>query len=119
MTCGLYTTNGSSPQRATFLFDAEIDCWIPEQTDPPETYSFARGRSGSRAVFTGTMNGGCVLCNRSPRTVIVDAADEWQADLIVVGSHGRTGLQRLVLGSVSQSVVAHAHCSGEVVRRRR
>jgi len=54
-----------------------------------------------------------------PRTVIVDAADEWQADLIVVGSHGRTGLQRLMLGSVSQSVVAHAHCSGEVVRRRR
>jgi nucleotide-binding universal stress UspA family protein len=53
-----------------------------------------------------------------PRTVIVDAADEWDADLIVVGSHGRTGLKRLVLGSVAQSVVAHAHCSVEVVRRR-
>jgi len=53
-----------------------------------------------------------------PRTAIVDAADEWQADLIVVGSHGRTGLKRLVLGSVAQAVVAHAHCSVEVVRRR-
>lgn len=53
-----------------------------------------------------------------PRTAIVDAADEWQADLIVVGSHGRTGLTRLVLGSVAQAVVAHAHCSVEVVRRR-
>jgi nucleotide-binding universal stress UspA family protein len=53
-----------------------------------------------------------------PRTVIVDAADEWQADLIVVGSHGRTGLTRLVMGSVAQAVVAHAHCSVEVVRRR-
>jgi nucleotide-binding universal stress UspA family protein len=30
-----------------------------------------------------------------PRTAIVDAADEWQANLIVVGSHGRTGLKRL------------------------
>ena len=53
-----------------------------------------------------------------PRTAIVDEADEWQADLIVVGSHGRTGLTRLILGSVAQSVVAHAHCSVEVVRRR-
>jgi nucleotide-binding universal stress UspA family protein len=53
-----------------------------------------------------------------PRTVIVDAADEWQADLIVVGSHGRTGLKRLVMGSVAQAVVAHGHCSVEVVRRR-
>lgn len=52
-----------------------------------------------------------------PRTVIVDAADEWQADLIIVGSHGRTGVTRLVLGSVAQAVVAHAHCSVEVVRR--
>jgi nucleotide-binding universal stress UspA family protein len=53
-----------------------------------------------------------------PRTAIVDAADEWQADLIVVGSHGRTGLKRLIIGSVAQAVVAHAHCSVEVVRRR-
>jgi nucleotide-binding universal stress UspA family protein len=52
------------------------------------------------------------------RTTIIDVADEWQADLIVVGSHGRTGLKRLFLGSVAQSVVAHAHCSVEVVRRR-
>ena len=53
-----------------------------------------------------------------PRTAILDAADDWKADLIVVGSHGRTGIERLVMGSVAQSVVAHAHCSVEVVRRR-
>jgi nucleotide-binding universal stress UspA family protein len=53
-----------------------------------------------------------------PRTAIVDAADEWEADLIVVGSHGRTGLERLFMGSVAQAVVGHAHCSVEVVRRR-
>jgi nucleotide-binding universal stress UspA family protein len=35
-----------------------------------------------------------------------------------MGSHGRTGLKRLMLGSVAQSVVAHADCSVEVVRRR-
>jgi nucleotide-binding universal stress UspA family protein len=54
-----------------------------------------------------------------PRTVIVDEATEWRADLIVVGSHGHTGLTRLLLGSVAQAVVAHAPCSVEVVRKRR
>jgi nucleotide-binding universal stress UspA family protein len=54
-----------------------------------------------------------------PRAAIVDEAAEWAADLIVVGSHGHTGLTRLLLGSVAQAVVAHAPCSVEVVRRRR
>ncbi len=37
------------------------------------------------------------------------------ADLIVIGSHGHTGLARLVLGSVARSVLMHAHCSVLVV----
>jgi nucleotide-binding universal stress UspA family protein len=53
-----------------------------------------------------------------PRSVIVDEADEWAADLIVVGSHGRTGLTRWLLGSVAQGIVGHASCSVEVVRQR-
>jgi nucleotide-binding universal stress UspA family protein len=53
-----------------------------------------------------------------PASMIVEQAREWQADLIVVGSHGYTGLKRLVLGSVAQSVVSHAPCSVEVVRRK-
>src|SRR5687767_1574454 len=56
-----------------------------------------------------------IIREGDPRMEIVSEADEWAADLIVVGSHGRTALQRLVLGSVAQSVVAHAHCSVEVV----
>jgi nucleotide-binding universal stress UspA family protein len=53
-----------------------------------------------------------------PRSAIVDEADEWGADLIVVGSHGRSGLTRWLLGSVAQAVVGHAPCSVEVVRKR-
>jgi len=45
-------------------------------------------------------------------------ADEWGADLIVVGSHGRTGVKRWLLGSVAGAIVSHAPCSVEVVRRR-
>ncbi len=48
--------------------------------------------------------------------VIVDEAKEWSADLIVVASHGRSGIERLLLGSVSQQVVSRAPCSVEIVR---
>jgi nucleotide-binding universal stress UspA family protein len=50
---------------------------------------------------------------------IVDEADRWAADLIVMGSHGYTGMKRLLLGSVASSVVGHAPCSVEIVRRKK
>jgi nucleotide-binding universal stress UspA family protein len=53
-----------------------------------------------------------------PRSVIVDEAANWSADLIVLGSHGYTGIKRLLLGSVALYVVSHAPCSVEVIRRK-
>lgn len=52
-----------------------------------------------------------------PREVLVDACRAENADLLVVGSHGRTGLAKLLLGSVASHVVTHAPCSVLVVRR--
>ena len=49
-------------------------------------------------------------------TLILDEAESWGADLIVVGSHGYRAWERFLLGSVSQAVVSHAKCSVEVVR---
>jgi universal stress protein A len=51
------------------------------------------------------------------REVIVESAAEWPADLILVGSHGRRGLQRFVLGSVAEFVARRAQCSVEIVRQ--
>jgi nucleotide-binding universal stress UspA family protein len=51
-----------------------------------------------------------------PRTEIINMASEWHADLIMVGSHGRTGLDRLLMGSVSEAVARHAPCSVQIVR---
>ena len=53
-----------------------------------------------------------------PKHAIIDAAEAWDADLIVVGSHGYRGLTKLWLGSVSQAVASHAKCSVEIVRSR-
>jgi nucleotide-binding universal stress UspA family protein len=52
----------------------------------------------------------------SPAWAIVRRAAETSVDLVVVGSQGRSGLGRLVLGSVSQNVLQHAHCSVRVGR---
>jgi nucleotide-binding universal stress UspA family protein len=52
-----------------------------------------------------------------PRSAILDSAQAWPADLIVLGSHGRRGIDRLLMGSVAESVALHAHCSVEVVRK--
>lgn len=57
------------------------------------------------------------VLNGPAREVILDEADRWNADLIVMGSHGYGTWQRLLLGSVSQAVVSHANCSVEVVHR--
>lgn len=53
----------------------------------------------------------------SPAHAILAAADAWLPDLIVMGSHGRRGFDRLILGSVSETVALYASCSVEVVRK--
>jgi len=50
------------------------------------------------------------------REGIVDMAKEWKADLVILGSHGRTGLRRFLLGSVAEFVARHAPCSVQIVR---
>jgi len=53
---------------------------------------------------------------RRPDTVILETAKEKGADMIVVGSHGRTGLSRLMMGSVSERVIGNAGCPVLVVK---
>ncbi len=67
----------------------------------------ASGLSAETAVHDG-----------DPRSVIVDEAEKWSADLIVIGTHGYRGVKRWLLGSAAQAVVSHAPCSVEVVRKK-
>jgi nucleotide-binding universal stress UspA family protein len=52
-----------------------------------------------------------------PETTIIDLAEELGAGLIVMGSRGLGGVRRALLGSISDSVVRHAHCPVMVVRQ--
>ncbi len=51
-----------------------------------------------------------------PYEAIINAAKENRVDLIVVGSHGRTGLDRLLMGSVTERIIGHAECAVLVVK---
>jgi nucleotide-binding universal stress UspA family protein len=51
-----------------------------------------------------------------PASKLIEKADEWMPNLLIVGSHGRSALERFFLGSVSQKVVHEAHCSVRVAR---
>ncbi len=51
-----------------------------------------------------------------PKSAIIDEAEKYSADLIVVGSHGYGVVERFLLGSVSHSVSLHAKCSVQIVR---
>jgi len=59
------------------------------------------------------------VANGSAKDVILDEAENWGADMIVLGSHGYRGWRRFLLGSVSHAVATHARCSVEIVRRRK
>jgi nucleotide-binding universal stress UspA family protein len=50
------------------------------------------------------------------RNGILDTAAEWKPDLIVMGSHGRKGVKRFLLGSVAETIARHAPCSVLIVR---
>ncbi len=68
-------------------------------------------KNSSLSITTAVGNG-------SPKHIILNAAEKFNADLIVVGSHGRGAVGRFLLGSVSQSVAIHAPCSVLIVRKR-
>jgi nucleotide-binding universal stress UspA family protein len=68
------------------------------------------GRGGRLKLTTAILSG-------SPKSAIVEEAERWGADLIVVGSHGSQSWEQMLLGSVSQRVATHAKCPVEVVSR--
>jgi len=96
--------------------------YAPVQDDPGTENSYKVARASvDRAiqVLRGSKNHFEIvseILEGSPKQVLLDEAEGWGAELIVVGSHGRRGLERFLLGSVSQAVALHATCSVQIVR---
>jgi nucleotide-binding universal stress UspA family protein len=70
----------------------------------------------SQALCTAGFSVNTRVVEAETRNGILDVAAEWRANVIVLGSHGRKGLQRFLLGSVAEFIARHADCSVEIVR---
>jgi nucleotide-binding universal stress UspA family protein len=102
------TENWTLPEN----YYAEIEKSEQEKAQAALDHALLHLRAGQGA----SMNITAEMLSGSARDVILDEADHWGASLIVVGSHGGSGLRRFLLGSVSSAVAAHAKCSVEIVR---
>jgi nucleotide-binding universal stress UspA family protein len=92
----------------------ELERVTKEQAEAAVKYAAERIRSGKASGLEITTK----ITSGSAREVILDEAESWDADLIMLGSHGYGAWQRFMLGSVSHTVATHAHCSVEIVRRK-
>lgn len=72
--------------------------------------------SAQQVLAAAGLKAAADVLSGNPKEVILEEARKWGADLIVVGSHGRRGFKRFLLGSVSETVAMNAHCSVVVVR---
>ena len=101
-----------------------ISVSVPPQMAADFTPEIASQVKESRAVVeeiakelrAAGFNAEGVVKKGEVRETILENAAEWEADLIVLGSHGRKGVKRFLLGSVAESVARHAPCSVEIVR---
>ncbi|MGB7513886.1 MAG: universal stress protein [Candidatus Acidiferrum sp.] len=61
----------------------------------------------------------CLLLeDGEPQEIILDEAERWPADVIFVGSHGRKGIRRFLMGSTAEAVARYARCSVQILRIR-
>ncbi len=94
-----------------------VDAGLMERLQSEETERMRTSALTVKKIITGAgLKASLAIPIGHPKAVIVDEANAWGADLIVIGSHGRRGLDRMLLGSVSEAVAMHAHCSVEIIR---
>jgi nucleotide-binding universal stress UspA family protein len=93
-------------------YDASLEAVWDQETKQARTLVAKAAEALSAHGFKATV----VVKQGDPKSMIIDVATEWNADLIVLGSHGRKALDRFLMGGVSEATVRHAPCSVEVVR---
>jgi nucleotide-binding universal stress UspA family protein len=92
------------------LSEGILEGLVKEHREALDKLVAARQGSVTASFGAGTVEVG------DPRDAIVATAAAVKADLIVMGTHGRRGLSRVVMGSVAEDVVRHAPCPVLVVR---
>lgn len=94
---------------------APLPSTAPPMTSPTELLERAR-RHLREVMDSHHVEGDCVVTEGEPSTSIVRLAEEKHAELLVIGTHGRTGLMRIALGSTAERVIEATNCPVLVVR---
>jgi nucleotide-binding universal stress UspA family protein len=94
----------------------EMMPWYVEAADASRKQHDELAREMAASLETAGLAAEADRRDGDAATEILAAANASKADLIVMGTHGRTGLKRLVLGSVARNVLQHAACSVLIVR---
>lgn len=102
----------STPPQMSSGYEPELAEMMKEQFKQAQQIV----ESACAALKSAGFKAGSRVVEAETRAGILDVASEWHADLIVLGSHGRKGLQRFMLGSVAESVARGAYCSVLIVR---
>jgi nucleotide-binding universal stress UspA family protein len=103
----------------TYLADNEFCCALSKDMIEERDRRARSLVKGVAAQIQSKLPGAAIeddLIFGKAKDVILDQAEEWNADMIVVGSHGLKGFSRFLLGSVSLSVLSHAPCSVMIVK---
>jgi nucleotide-binding universal stress UspA family protein len=93
-------------ETGTAAQEADERVWVAKTVDPMIELLRTRGLTVSSVITEG-----------DPKHVLLDEAEQWEADCLFVGASGLSRVERFLLGSVSAAAAARAHCSVEVVRR--
>jgi nucleotide-binding universal stress UspA family protein len=107
-----WLANFSWAQNTQFVVAAAVE----QDTDFEEVNQTLNKRAADLSANLRTNKVTTVTAPGEPGQAIIDLARECNADLIVMGSHGRTGLKKVILGSVSQAVSQVAPCAVAIVR---
>jgi nucleotide-binding universal stress UspA family protein len=91
--------------------------FYPDHPGDPEMRAESLALKHLRALVPESEAKLAVRISGSPGNAIVEYARSIHADVIVVGTHGRDGMSRLLMGSVAEHIVRHAPCPVLVVRR--
>jgi universal stress protein A len=99
--------------RPTGTGDVALDVLLPSET---EMKKVERDLIEKAHHHDSNATAAVLIRSGNVGDIILDAARSADADLIVMGSHGRTGVKRLLLGSVAEHVLRHADCPVVTVR---
>jgi len=100
------------PVMESWAYSVDWERILQDRRKEAETFVARAAESLRKAGFTVTS----AIDQGDAKSLIVEAAGKWPADLVVVGSHGRKGLDRFLLGSVAEAIARHVRCSVLIVR---